>query len=334
MLRPLYRFLCSRAITRFRPINRCFIPKAPICNYSVKSKSVENTYVKKTQIEHVLERPDTYVGTTETINKTMFVLQDDKIVKKDIKFVPALYRIIDELLMNAVDNHVRSGTGTNEIKFELDAENGTVSVQNNGKSIPLSMHEKEKVYVPELVFGNLLTGSNFDDKEVKFTGGRNGYGAKLANIFSKKFKVEISDGENLYKQEWINNMSTCKKPTITKKSQPEYIRVTVHPDFEKFGLEGFDEEFTSLLYRRVHDLAGCNDGLKVWLNKKVISSKGFKSFVNNIDPAPLVYKKLNSHFEIAVGAADSYTHLTFVNSICTYGGGTHLNFISSQIVKK
>lgn len=105
---------------------------------NITKKSIESTYVKKTPIEHVLERPDAYVGTTESISKVIFsnflslfihvknvfIQENDKIERRMINYVPALYRVIDELLMNAVDNHHRQGTGTNEIKVEINANEG------------------------------------------------------------------------------------------------------------------------------------------------------------------------------------------------------------------
>lgn len=107
---------------------------------------------------------------------------------------------------------------------------------------------------------------------MKITGGRNGYGAKLANIFGKKFIVEIMDGNQLYRQEWSDNMSKCNPPVITSaRSENNYIRVTLYPDFAKFGISGFDQEFLSLIHRRVWDLAGCNEGLKVFLNSKRVA---------------------------------------------------------------
>ena len=74
-------------------------------------------------------------------------------------------------------------------------ENNVVSVYNNGKGIPVVMHKDENMFVPTMIFGHLLTSSNYNDEEQKVTGGRNGYGAKLCNIFSKKFTVETASIE-------------------------------------------------------------------------------------------------------------------------------------------
>lgn len=82
------------------------------------------------------------------------------------------------------------------------SENNTISVWNDGRGIPVEMHKEQKVYVPTLIFGHLLTSSNYNDDEKKVTGGRNGYGAKLCNIFSTKFVVETcsSDSGKKFKQ--------------------------------------------------------------------------------------------------------------------------------------
>jgi DNA topoisomerase-2 len=254
----------------------------------LNTKTVEQKYQKKTPIEHVLERPDTYVGSVERITKQMFILQHDKddgsykIVNKQVSYVPALYRIVDELLVNAVDNHHRSGTGTNEIKVNIseNMKDFWIHIYNNGKSVPVTIHKEEKIYVPELVFGHLLTGSNFDDNEVKLTGGRNGYGAKLANIFSEKFIVEVADPlhQSLYKQEWSNNMGHCESPVITsiaksRKSGDGHIKISLKPDLSKFAnfeSEEQHDDFLALLKRRVFDLAACNSQLKVYLNDSLV----------------------------------------------------------------
>ncbi|KAJ1551263.1 DNA topoisomerase 2, partial [Nowakowskiella sp. JEL0078] len=156
------------------------------------SKTIEETYQKKTQLEHILLRPDTYIGSVETAQNQMWVYEGNRLVYRNISYVPGLYKIFDEILVNASDNKIRDPK-MDTIKVKIDQENNEISVHNNGKGIPVEIHTKEKVYVPELIFGHLLTSSNYDDDEKKVTGGRNGYGAKLCNIFSTQFTVETSD---------------------------------------------------------------------------------------------------------------------------------------------
>jgi len=122
-------------------------------------------------------------------------------VHRSISYVPGLYKIFDEILVNAADNKQRDPS-MDSLKVTIDPEANTVSVYNNGDGVPVEIHQEEKVYVPELIFGHLLTSSNYDDNVKKTTGGRNGYGAKLTNIFSTEFVIETADGRRLkkYKQ--------------------------------------------------------------------------------------------------------------------------------------
>jgi DNA topoisomerase-2 len=132
----------------------------------------------------VAVRTAQYIGSTEKISERLWVFDAGRgMVERECEYVPGLYKIFDEILVNAADNKQRD-PNMDTIKVEIDADSGTISVMNNGTAVPVEMHSAEKVYVPELIFGHLLTGSNFDDDEMKVTGGRNGYGAKLANIFS------------------------------------------------------------------------------------------------------------------------------------------------------
>lgn len=157
-------------------------------------ENIEKMYQKKSQLEHILLRPDTYVGSIERDKKSLWVLnaQATHFEQAELEYVPGLYKIFDEIIVNAADNFQRSSTMT-YIEVEISKAEGMISVKNDGQGIPVEMHKEHHCFVPDLIFGHLLTGSNFDDDQRKVTGGRNGYGAKLANIFSKLFIVECGD---------------------------------------------------------------------------------------------------------------------------------------------
>ena len=167
---------------------------------------IEKTYQKKTQLEHILLRPDTYIGTTEKISEKMWVIDEKsgKMVNKEITYVPGLYKIFDEILVNAVDNITRD-LRMDTIKVDISPKR--ISIYNNGKGIPIKIHNTYNIYVPELIFGHLLTSSNYNDNEKKITGGRNGFGAKLTNVFSKLFIVETADKKvkKKFRIEYTNN---------------------------------------------------------------------------------------------------------------------------------
>jgi DNA topoisomerase-2 len=178
-----------------------------------QEKTIEETYQKKSQLEHILLRPDTYIGSIEKHAQILWVFENDKMVHRSVTYVPGLYKIFDEILVNAADNKQRDPK-MDSLKVVIDVENNLVSVYNNGDGVPVDMHKEEGVYVPELIFGHLLTSSNYDDAEKKTTGGRNGYGAKLTNIFSTEFVIETADGkrQKKYKQVmlvFVNALVTC-----------------------------------------------------------------------------------------------------------------------------
>ena len=236
------------------------------------------------------------------------------------------------------------------IKVTLDKENNTISIQNNGKGIPVEIHKKEKVYVPELIFGHLLTSSNYDDDERKVTGGRNGYGAKLCNIFSTQFIVETADkvSGKKFKQVFSNNMSTRSEPSITSNSRKEeYTKITFKPDLVKFGMNGIDDDTESLLKKRVYDMAGTVRNVKVYLNEERIHIKNFRQYIDlylgsndsNIllsnNKPPVVHEIVNDRWEVAFTLSDGqFQQVSFVNSICTYKGGNHVNYVSDQLAAK
>lgn len=250
-------------------------------------KTIEQTYQKLTQLEHILKRPDTYskflsnmllllissssyfpskfwfcfcfcffltfflllhtVGSIESRSETMFVLdeENEKIVNREITFTPGLYKIFDEIVVNAADNKQRDGN-MSEMHIEVNREKNLISVKNNGKGIAVAMHKEHNCYVPTMIFGQLLTGSNFDDDEKRTTGGRNGYGAKLANIFSTEFIVECLDSERglKFKQIFRDNMKVKEEPiikncTASEKKKGDYTKISFKPDLVKFGYVSF-----------------------------------------------------------------------------------------------
>ena len=173
-------------------------------------------YQKLSQRDHILLRPDTYVGSVEPQTKNEWVYENGRIAKKDVLYSSALLKIFDEIITNSADCFNRGGS-MDTLKITID--DTSVTVYNNGCSIPIEKHDTEKCYVPELIFGHLLSGENFNDAEERTGAGRNGYGSKLTNVFSKHFAIEITDGTKKYTQIWSDNMSVVGKPKITKCSK-------------------------------------------------------------------------------------------------------------------
>ena len=204
-------------------------------------KTSSEIYQKMTPIEHILKRPDTYVGSVQPenieiqvpsfdINSHTFLskfipapLESLKMERKKLVVVPAFMKIFDEILVNAADNKIRDPNMTT-ISITVDPYLGKISILNDGKGIPVEIHAKEKVYIPKMIFGQLLTSSNYDDDAQKVTGGRNGYGAKLTNLYSKEFVVTTRNARNCaeYKQTWKNNMKDLDPEEMKEFSRREF----------------------------------------------------------------------------------------------------------------
>ena len=202
-----------------------------------------------------------------------------------------------------------------------------------------------------MIFGHLLTGSNYDDEEQKVTGGRNGYGAKLCNIFSTEFTLETADSKTKqkYKQKWTNNMSQMGKASITSNKGDDFTKVTFTPDFTKFKMDGMDDDFEALVKRRVYDLAGTSRGVKVWLNGERVRVTNFKKYMEMYtkaikrergeeavnDTSEIITESPDPRWEIGFAVSDgTFQQVSFVNSIATTSGGTHVNYIADQICTK
>ncbi|XP_015259935.1 PREDICTED: DNA topoisomerase 2-beta [Cyprinodon variegatus] len=308
--------------------------------------SVERVYQKKTPLEHILLRPDTYVGSLEPVTQQMWVFDEDVgMNQREITYVPGLYKIFDEILVNAADNKQRDKNMTS-IKVTIDPESNTITIWNNGKGIPVVEHKEEKMYVPALIFGHLLTSSNYDDDEKKVTGGRNGYGAKLCNIFSTKFTVETACKEyrHSFKQTWQNNMTKTSEPKIKFFDGDDFTCVTFQPDLAKFKMDKLDRDIVALLTRRAYDVAGSCRGVKVSLNGKKLPVNGFRSYVDlyvkdKLDetgvPLKVINEMVNERWEVCLTMSEKgFQQISFVNSIATTKGGRHVDYVVEQIVAK
>ncbi len=302
-------------------------------------KSVEETYKKFSQIEHVLNKPGMYIGSIDNISSKQLIYEKDNIIENTILYNPGLYKIIDELIVNAYDQSIRDKT-LNEINVSINSD--TFTIFNSGTGIPIEKHKDYNIYVPELIFGNLLTSSNYDTTEQRVTGGTHGIGSKASNIFSKKFIVEVWTNKKYYKQVFENNLSIINKPIIenntTKKTG---VQITCQPDFEKFNCKNFSDDMQKLIYRRVIDLTALvSNNIKIIINNKTYQN-GFENYLS-------LYKSENNnkwfyascvknnlwYFAIRINDGELENNISFVNSIYTNIGGSHVEYIYDLLVPK
>ena len=319
-------------------------------------------YKKHTHREHVLELPDTYIGSIETSEEPRWVYDEasSKMIHKVVKFNPGLYKTFDELIVNARDALVRSQETDTKIKrIDVSASvvdgRFTIIVKNDGAGIPIEMHATEKCYIPELIFGHLLTSSNYNKGEEKIVGGKNGYGAKLANIFSNEFKVGVRDTKNglRYEQTWSKNMSICSKASIKKDSSSKgYVEITYVPDLDRFlhvsaGVGDIHSDMKAVLHTRVIELAAlAGKEVKVTWNSVEVKMDSFEKFVKLFLKSEsekfLAYERCGPRWEVAailtrsLFSDDSGTpedrHVSFVNGINTRKGGKHVETVQRHVL--
>ncbi|KAF2690204.1 type II DNA topoisomerase [Lentithecium fluviatile CBS 122367] len=307
-------------------------------------------YQMLTHLEHIMKRPDTYIGSVEKTTDKMWVYNTtaEAMEYRDVTYVPGLYKIFDEILVNAADNK-QNDKNMSEIRVTVDRESGAISVRNDGKGIPIEIHKEHGIYVPEMIFGHLLTSSNYNDNEAKVTGGRNGYGAKLCNVFSTEFTLETVDSKQKkkYKQTWTENMSKMGKAKITDIKTDDYTKVSYKADFSKFGMDGIDDDFEALVKRRTYDMAGTLRGIKVYLNGERVKVNSFAKYMemytkairteqgNDDKEKDVIITDRHDRWEVGFAVSDgSFNQVSFVNSIATSSGGTHVNYIADQIIEK
>ena len=296
-------------------------------------------YQKHTHREHVLKLPDTYIGSIENTTEEHYIVGESCFKKETITgFNPGFYKLIDELLVNAHDHVVRLRERKSETpvkKISIESNGKTFTIRNDGESIDVEKHPEYGIYIPQLIFAELLTSTNYDESEKKLVGGKNGYGVKLVNIFAKQMEITIVDGKrNLkYIQTFSENMSVIGTPKITKSDVKPYVEIVWTPDFAKFGWKDcIPATLLEVVKRRVYDLAmTVGKDVRVTWNDTVVKFRDLTSYASWYLPedTTVITEFPQTNWQIAI--ADSPVNVSFVNGIWTRSG-KHVDEITNQIV--
>lgn len=255
-------------------------------------------YKKHTHREHILELPDTYIGSVDTSNERRWIwnASSGQMMWRNVSFCPGFLKVFDELLVNALDHRVRQ-TGRIAAKtadalpvkhIDVTLTPEKITVRNDGDGIPVDKHPETGLWAPELIFGHLLTSSNYDKAEEKVVGGKNGYGAKLTNIFSREFTLETVDhrAKKKYVQTWSNNMVSSTTPKITASTGKPYTEISYTPDLSRFAWGGpaptvIPEDMLAVIATRVVDAAACaGKECRVTLNGAPVPSNNFMKYIS------------------------------------------------------
>lgn len=231
----------------------------------VSKKSLESKYQSMSELDHILNRSGMYIGSVKNENKQMFLYSSDDAKMKlvDVEYTPALLKMLDEIISNSCDEYRRiDNMGLTEMSVTID-KHGRVIVRDNG-GIPVVKHKEAGIYIPEFIFSQLRTSSNFDDSEDRDVIGTNGLGSKICNIFSTFFSIYTADKKHSYYRSWKNNMREMNDDLQVKTTKDHFTESTFDVDFSRFecGNE-FSEDFINIIEKRCIDAAAANIGLTV-----------------------------------------------------------------------
>jgi DNA topoisomerase-2 len=344
-----------------------------------------NKYQKMTDREHILRKPDTYIGSIETTDTTEYVMDDNivgvvgvdgvdaaasavssdsapntvllpKLNRRAITYIPGLYKLFDEGMVNMRDHVVRQAQAISDgkpnalpvtsLEVEIDPNDGTVHLTNDGNGIDVAQHPEHKLWIPEMIFGHLRTSTNYDEnKKEKIVGGKNGFGFKLVLIWSTWGRIETVDHVRglKYVQEFRNNLSEIEPPVVTKTKVKPYTRVSFRPDYARFGIasNNLTKDMLALFLKRTYDIAAVTDkSIKVKYNGTLIPVKHFQQYVDlyigGKGETKRIYDNPDPRWEyvVCLTPTDEFSHVSFVNGIYTPRGGKHVEYITNQIVRK
>ena len=311
-------------------------------------------YQQKTDKQHILDNPDTYIGSIEEVESDTWIYdnENNKIKEKNIKYIPGLFKLFDEGIVNCRDHVIRmmQSIKNNQINTipvsYIDvsiSDDGEITMINDGNGIDVAEHPEHKIWIPEMIFGHLRTSTNYDKTEKKIVGGKNGFGFKLVLIWSTYGYVETVDHTRglKYKQEFKDNLDTICKPSITKCKTKPYTKIVFKPDYKRLGIDGLSADVKALFKKRVFDISAVTDKtLKVKYNSEIVPTKNFQQYIDLYvgakSDAPRVYEDNGDRWEYAVAMTPNseFVQVSFVNGIYTSKGGKHVEYILGQILRK
>ena len=302
-------------------------------------------YVKKDHIEHVLTRADMYIGSIRNRKIQDYVALEVengeyRIIKDNIDINPGLLRIFVEALSNAIDNVKRSETTSTKctkIKVNIDKDTGETIIWNDGQVVPIEVND-EGDYNHTMIFGQLMTSSNYDDEEERLVSGRNGIGIKATNIYSKSFQVRGFDPEvgKIFEQNWANNMRDISKPKITShKAKNGFTEIKYIPDFERFGMKSYTDDTINLYRKYVCDAAMLTK-ISVYFNENLIPVKNlveYSKLYNEEQTSEVSCIKTDTADVVITPSNGEYEAISFVNGVYTFDGGKHVDSWSESIFR-
>ncbi|ANA49359.1 DNA topoisomerase II large subunit [Salmonella phage vB_SnwM_CGG4-1] len=291
---------------------------------------IENKIQMLSDKEHVLKRPGMYIGSVSNEFHERFVFGEFK----RVQYVAGVLKLIDEIIDNSVDEAIRTSFKfANKISVNIDSSASKVTVEDNGRGIPQAMvttPEGEEIPGPVAAWTKTKAGGNFGADEERKTGGQNGVGSSLTNIFSVMFKGTTSDGENELTVSCSNNSDNVSWKS--KKSSYKGTKVEFIPDFSHFEMNNFDDVYFDIMLDRLQTLAVVYPKIEFKFNNKKVDSN-FKKYSKQYDENAIIIDEEN--YSLAIGnSPDGFRQMTYVNNIHTKNGGSHIDYVIDEIANE
>jgi DNA topoisomerase II len=289
---------------------------------------------------HVYRFPDTYIGSTVEFQREDLIFQGGKLKWTQVDMPPGLHRCFEEVINNAADNMIRAHEENWRpplpfIDVSFDKQEGWITIRNGGPGIPIVQMPPSMMYLPEIIFSHLRSSSHYEDTQ-RMSAGKNGYGAKLCNIFSKKFIIDVRTNGVRYVQRWSENMLNREEPDITTSEDDDqaadYVQVQYLIDFQRFGREEYMANDIYLMARTAYDYT-CSVKAPVKINGQAFDMTSaleyMEAFGTNRPIAYYLNDQLTSSnlppIELALMAYEGGGCMSFVNGIRTSHGGVHVD---------
>lgn len=290
---------------------------------------MKNDIVELTDREHILKRPAMYIGAVDATESEEYILENNKVELKTVKFVPALVKIINEIIDNSVDAAIKSNfKDCNKIIVKITDD--TVEVSDNGTGIPVKLSGTK--WMPEIAWGRMRSGSNFSDDQNRTQIGMNGVGSFCTNCFSTVFKGISDDGIKRCECLFTDNASKV----VTKVSETKSRGVTVKfkPDLKRFSLASIDETHQAIIKQRLMNLKMSFPDIEFKFNGKNIIINSFKKFTQMFDANPEILETDNWSIAIFHNEHDDFRQFSYVNGLKIPDGGSHIDYIASNVVQR
>ena len=272
----------------------------------IRTERKTTDYQGLSQLSHAYLRSDMYIGSCSNAEFETMVIEGDKFVSKTLTTPQGVQRVFLEILSNAGDNvdaSRRAGVEPGGIRITADEK--TISIENGGLHIPVKKVGLEKnkgntkitdytdgmehwTWLPAFIFGEFRSSSNYDTNIVNTGCGKNGYGSKLTNLFSKMFQVNIEDPDTKrnFTATWRNNMFKDEengKPEIVvaddKSIKKGKVKITWTLDFERFQMEGYTQDELNLFKRFAIDFSlTCK--IKTFFNEEELDFRDIRKYAS------------------------------------------------------